>query len=592
MGGRGQLPACVRGLAGYRGEVLHAQAGGIAAHELQGVGLPLDAVDMAFPGDHSHFQGYAAGARAHVPADGVFREPQLAEADGPHLALGHGHGLLPLEHAVREAGGQHRVGAGILDQHGAEAVKVLLRQLFRRAGSELFIGIAEPLPHVDGHMAEAGLREADAEGPRPVVPAHQGEDAAVTAHVGSSVMLSAVEAYGHHVLVGGAQLRAEAAEGAETGQHRHPAEIQQGQQLLRAAEKPAVPGHDHREPAVFPVGADALRNGVRRDGAARSLALAGHRLQHPFRPDEAVGILDGLPHRQGHLLPAAGADAHHGHLLLPPQAEALAQAVDGLGKAEAFQLGGTAQDDELRPRGGGGRGLFPEAAGAPAVLGHQVIRADGLQGGDIQLLGKGPLHGDDVGGRQPRRLAGNEGGAHGQHAGPDPPGEIPDAGVFPQGFAAGGEEDIPLVIVQPRHRRGRIRQEHRTLRHRAVLPQHPQVFPARLPAGCRHVLRHHVGVGVGGVQHQVEVVFLQKGGHLLFVQPPRQDLQARRGRQECLPILRGHAGGDGGLIPLTREEFRQLPALRGPGKNAEIIHPDTLWASPSRRRSASWRRCR
>ncbi len=42
------------------------------------------------PREPRHLDGYRARARADVPADGVWGEPQFRQADAPHLALGHG----------------------------------------------------------------------------------------------------------------------------------------------------------------------------------------------------------------------------------------------------------------------------------------------------------------------------------------------------------------------------------------------------------------------------------------------------------------------------------------------------------------------
>ena len=111
---RGQLAADLRRAAGDEAQVFRAEGGAVLLQKRQGVRLALDGPDAAARSLQRHLDGDRAGARAHVPADGVRRQLQLGQADAAHLALGHGHdvagGEASLKALVRQAVGDEGDG--------------------------------------------------------------------------------------------------------------------------------------------------------------------------------------------------------------------------------------------------------------------------------------------------------------------------------------------------------------------------------------------------------------------------------------------------------------------------------------------------
>ncbi len=263
------------------------------------------------------------------------------------------------------------------------------------------------------------------------------------------------------------------------------------------------------------------------------------------------------------------------------KAETAAQQTCRLFKTKALPLGRTANNNQNRPSVPGGGGLLAEAPRFAGILGHQIFRRHGPQEGGVHFPGKGTLHGDDPVRPQPRRPAGGQGRLHRQDPGADPPGESRQGGVFRQLLAAGGEEDVPLRPRQPVHGSLRVREVHRSLRQGVRLPEQTQVLHSRPAAGLGDVLRHLRRVGVGGVHHQIEALPDQQGLHLLLCQAAVGNRQAVSGRQQRLPVLRGDTGGY--LHRRVRQQLHQPAALRGPGEDAQLIHPDTPGASPAPR---------
>ena len=141
-------------------------------------------------------------------------------------------------------------------------------------------------------------------------------------------------------------------------------------------------------------GADALRG----DGGALSLPRGGHGLEHPLGTDDAVRPGQSLPGLLGLHVPAAGADAHHRHLLPGYEAEAPAEHIHGLLQIRPGVLGRAADDNGGNAAGLGGGNLILEAPGGAGGLGHQIGGPQGLEGGGVQLLGEGALHGQNVAG--------------------------------------------------------------------------------------------------------------------------------------------------------------------------------------------------
>ena len=81
---------------------------------------------------------------------------------------------------------------------------------------------------------------------------------------------------------------------------------------------------------------------------------------------------------------------------------------------------------------------------------------------------------------------------------------------------------------------------------------------------------------MGGVQHQVKAFPAEQVLHFLAGQPFGGDVYFLGMGEQGLPVFCGYAGGDGHR--LRSEKFHHFPAFRGPGKNADLIHPGILWA--------------
>ena len=88
--------------------------------------------------------------------------------------------------------------------------------------------------------------------------------------------------------------------------------------------------------------------------------------------------------------------------------------------------------------------------------------------------------------------------------------------------------------------------------------------------GGGDVLRHHRGIGVGGVDDQVKAFLLHQLLHLLPVHSSRVDGQIRLRVDERFPVLGGNAGGD--LHLAARQIFCQLAPFGGACKQQQLIH--------------------
>ena len=388
-------------------------------------------------------------------------------------------------------------------------------------------------------------------------------------------MLPPVETHHPDILIGGPEPGAQIGQRAQTRQHRRVAALQQRQQLFRAAEEAGIAGHDHREAAELPVGADKVRNILRRNGVIGGLPLPSHRLQHPFCADETVRRINGPTDLAGHSLPAAGTDADDPYLRPDGAAEPLTQYIQHRRKGKTLPLGWTSDDHQTCARLPGGGRLRGKAAGFAAVLGHHPCGVGKTQCGQIHLLGERPLHGDDMGGLQPRCAAGLQRGIYGQHPGVYPLGKIGDAAIRRQFLTAGGQQDIAPRSLQKCGGGRRVLHTDHILRLFGGLPQQTQILRLRFPTSCADALGDGGGIGVGSVDDQIEPRPLQHPDDVLHRNTPRQNRNVFRLRQQRFAVLRGYAYRS--LHRLSDQEFHQLPALRGAGKHADITHCGILW---------------
>ena len=277
------------------------------------------------------------------------------------------------------------------------------------------------------------------------------------------------------------------------------------------------------------------------------------------------------------------------------QTEPLADLLRRPGEVHALPLRRPTDHHQARPGLGRRLRLLLKAPGRAPLLGHQPRGGDGAEHGQIHFPGKGPLHGQDVGGAEPRRLAGPQGRLHGQHPGVGPLGKAGDGGKPAQLLAARGQQDVPRPVRQKGGCPRRVRGPQRTRWQALLLPQKAQIVCLRRLTGSGDVLRHLLGVGVGGIHHQIKPLPAQQSLHLLTAQPAGGDGQVFPGRQQGLAVLRSHAGGNGHRLAL--QQLHQFPSLGGPGEDAQFIHPCTPLGSPAFRRSPGsgccpQRRCR
>ena len=117
---------------------------------------------------HAH----AAGARPHIPQSIGRLHGQLGQRRRPHLLLGHGH-LSPVEGFIREAGHPPGRLRKMLHKQNAQACKLLLRKLLRRAEQDLLLRPAQLFAHQHMGIAQPGSSQSAAEGGRRFCPAGQ-----------------------------------------------------------------------------------------------------------------------------------------------------------------------------------------------------------------------------------------------------------------------------------------------------------------------------------------------------------------------------------------------------------------------------------
>ena len=96
-------------------------------------------------------------------------------------------------------------------------------QFLRRAASDCFVRVAQPLADSDAHVAEARLRQPLAERLHAAVSSDEGEDLPAAAHLARDIKISSVKTDRDRVFVVHAQPGAEIAHGTEPRQHLHAA---------------------------------------------------------------------------------------------------------------------------------------------------------------------------------------------------------------------------------------------------------------------------------------------------------------------------------------------------------------------------------
>ena len=107
-----------------------------------------------------------------------------------------------------------------------------------------------------------------------------------------------------------------------------------------------------------------------------------------------------------------------------------------------------------------------------------------------------------------------------------------------------------------------------------VRSQQPVIFRAGGSTGRHNVLGDGGGIGVGGINHQLELLFLKQRFHFRLGQPGSGHLYIGEGGQQGLTVFRCHTGIDLGVLPC--QKFHQLPPLGGSGKHAQLTHPGIL----------------
>ena len=443
--------------------------------------------------------------------------------------------------------------------------------------------------------AHAVFRKRAAELSHAVFAADEREDPPPLREREQNRLAPAVERNGEHILVRRAEPRAEAGERAQPRQHRDTAAGEQRQELLRAAEKAGVAGHNDRERAVFRVRKNVIADILRRDGGVRRLSGRGGGFDHPRRADETLGAGQRFARLAGERGAAAGAEPHDGDLRLCGKAEPAAEKLHRFRGGEPLALRRTADDDRHRARFRRGGDLFFKSSGAAGGLRYEIRRADAPEHGGVEFPGKRPLHCENVRRRQARLTAGAERILHRQHAGVSTRSEIADGRKGVQLPAAGRKQDVPVHAVEILRRSGGVLDKDGVFRRSRVGPQEPEILRVRAGTGRGDALGDALGVRVRRVDDKIEALAAEELRHLLARQRPRGNVQPLSLREQRFAVFRSHAHGHVRALP--GEKLGDLASLGRAGKYAELRHPAPLCggsraASPSRRRSFSSWRCR
>ena len=309
MGGSRQRLAGFRRKSRNRRQVFGGKRFSVFLQQLQRGVLPLNGIHPALFCLKCHFNGNGAGSRPNIPADRVFRQPQLGQANGAHLAFGHGYVFLPEENGIRQPVGHNRLRRIIFNQCDTQAFISSLRQRFCRTTENPFVQVAQALAHMHRHMTQTGLYQCGTHLTNSVFAAHQSKHPAMGANIGDNIVIPAVKAHGIHILVGGLQSGAQGYERTQARNYLCLASLQKWQQLFGTAEKTRVPGHHHGKPPVFPVGKDIVRNGSGSNGTVHGLSGGCCRIQHPLGTDQAIGTSNRRFRIHGHSAPASGPQA-------------------------------------------------------------------------------------------------------------------------------------------------------------------------------------------------------------------------------------------------------------------------------------------
>ena len=207
------------------------------------------------------------------------------------------------------------------------------------------------------------------------------------------------------------------------------------------------------------------------------------------------------------------------------------------------------------------------AAGAAPVFGDQPFDPVLRDGSLVHCPGKGPLHGDDLPGRDTGGGAGVQPFMGGQDAGVQPP--RPKAGKGGQLLGAGGQQDVALCAGQQGRSPGGVGGGQGAGGQRAARAQQPQILHPGRPAGRLDVPAGLHGVGVGGVDAEGRPG--GEGGHLLRLQPAGAQGDAGGRALGLGPIGGGHA--DRHRRPLGRKGMGEPPALARPAEDQDHRPP-------------------
>ena len=195
--------------------------------------------------------------------------------------------------------------------------------------------------------------------------------------------------------------------------------------------------------------------------------------------------------------------------------------------------------------------LLVHAAGFARFLGDKAGDVPLANHGKVHLLGEGTLHRNQVCGRDAQRQTAFHHIGKRQHPRVKPLGKALDLPVGRQLLAAGGQQDVPFDLLQQMgcllgvlcHQKVWVALQ--LILSLLAFPQTAVERDVGLGAGGGNILRHHRGIGVGGVDDQVKAFLLYRQLlHLLPVHPSGVDGQIRLRADERFPVLGGNAGGD------------------------------------------------
>ena len=382
-----------------------------------------------------------------------------------------------------------------------------------------------------------------------------------------------------HVLPGPLKARAEISQATDAGQDLVVGLVTQlAQKGFRTGVEARIAGEQHGVDPLAPL-PDDCGDIPGQNGLANPLPRRIHALHHAARADHALRLGHGAQHAQRPGVLAAHADAGHDHLFARrSESEFPLHGGEGLGAGEPLALGGPADDNGLRP-GRAGRGdLVGVAAGAAGVLGDQPLRVHEAEHGRVELLGEGPLHGQNMARLQAALAAGLQRGGQREQSCPDPLAQTRRGAVFGDRLAPRGQQDVPLRAGEEADALGGVLYEDAVLGVRGALAQQADELRAGLFTGQTDALGDMLGIGMRGVHDQVEALGAEHPGHLRAGQSARAHLHVRVFSQGDPAVFGGHIRRD--RHAAAREALDELPAVGGPGEYAELIHCGSRGALP------------